>query len=416
MNKTMNCRRTLITMLRGIAFAGTFPAAAWPAVFTVTSTADAGPCSLRQAILDANASPGPDDIRFAISGSGVQTIQPLSPLPTMKEQTHVDGYTQPGARLNTRADTDDAVLLIELDGRFAGPADGLTVRFVGGTVRGLIINRFDGNGIRMQPDVSGRLAFLNVIEGNFIGTDPSGTLAAPNALAGVRLEEVSGNVIGRGPLWSRNIISSNGGAGVLVLGGRDNRIFGNFVGLDAFGRSVLANAGDGVNLSKSSDNRVSANAIQGNGGAGVSIVSGTGNSVLSNAIDGNGGLGIDLGADGPTPNDPCDVDSGPNEQQNAPRLTRFTGAAGDGVKIELDVCPASRTSYSLQLFASPSCDPTGGGEGRTMFAFFAWAFGPGLPSTVAWSTASVAPGQFLTATATDPAGNTSEFSNCVLVP
>src|SRR5438067_10009320 len=66
------------------------------AVFTVTTTADAGPGSLRQAILDANANPGLDTIAFAIGDGGVQTIRPSSALPTVTDPVLLDGTTPTG--------------------------------------------------------------------------------------------------------------------------------------------------------------------------------------------------------------------------------------------------------------------------------------------------------------------------------
>src|SRR3989442_2742136 len=88
------------------------------ATLTVTNTADSGPGSLRQAILDANADASTNDvsIEFNIPGSGVQTIAPLSSLPYITHSVSIDGYTQPGASPNTLANADNAVLLIELSG------------------------------------------------------------------------------------------------------------------------------------------------------------------------------------------------------------------------------------------------------------------------------------------------------------
>lgn len=410
-----------------------------PATFTVDNTGDDGPGSLRQAIRDANSIPGPDGIHFAIPGPGVHTIQPLSPLPPMKEQTHVDGYTQPGARANTRTDITDALLLIELDGQLAGPADGLTVAFVGGTVRGLVINRFDGYGIRMVPDGSGRLLSINFIDGNFIGTDPSGTVAASNTRGGVRLEDVSGNFIGHDWPGARNIISGNGGPGIVIRGGHANRVYNNFIGADSSGRPGLGNRGEGIVLSKSiansvggatasgnlivsnagfgvrvdglasTLNRVTHNAIRANANAGIAVVEATETTILSNAIDNNGGLGIDLGDDGPTANDACDADDGANHLQNAPWLTWLGGGT---VQIELDVCPHGPESYTFQLFSGPLCDASGAGEGRTLFASFTIPLGPGSPSAFTWRAAGIPTGRFISATATDAAGNTSEFSKC----
>jgi len=78
----------------GLALAG---ASARAAIFTVTTTADSGPGSLRQAILDANTSPGSDGISFAIPGSGVHTIAVIDPLPAIAESVLIDGYSQPGS-------------------------------------------------------------------------------------------------------------------------------------------------------------------------------------------------------------------------------------------------------------------------------------------------------------------------------
>ena len=66
-------------------------------VFAVTTTADSGPGSLRQAILDSNAATGQTNtIDFDIPGSGVQTIAPLSPLPAITNPVLIDGFSQPG--------------------------------------------------------------------------------------------------------------------------------------------------------------------------------------------------------------------------------------------------------------------------------------------------------------------------------
>lgn len=80
------------------------------ATFTVTTTADSGAGSLRQAILNANANPGADTIQFAI-GSGFQSIQPLSSLPPIFDTTTIDATTQPGYA---------GTPLIELNGINAG--------------------------------------------------------------------------------------------------------------------------------------------------------------------------------------------------------------------------------------------------------------------------------------------------------
>src|SRR5437588_2023962 len=102
------------------------------ASFVVTNTADSGAGSLRQAILDANASPGPDTISFAIPGAGTHTIALLSALPFVSDPAVIDATTQPGFA---------GMPLIELDGSSAGAnANGLDV-LADNAIRGLVINR-----------------------------------------------------------------------------------------------------------------------------------------------------------------------------------------------------------------------------------------------------------------------------------
>lgn len=152
-----------------------------PATFTVVNTLDTGAGSLRQAILDANAAPGADLIDFNIPGAGVQTIAPASGLPTITDPVTIDGYTQPGASPNTLAVGNDAVLRIELDGSGAGHA-AYGLRIFGGnsTVRGLVINRFANDGIWLWSQA-------NVIEGNFVGIDPTGTQGQGNRFSGIAI-------------------------------------------------------------------------------------------------------------------------------------------------------------------------------------------------------------------------------------
>ena len=120
------------------------------AAFTVTNTDDTGPGSLRQAMIDANTSVGADSVAFNIPGSGTQTIHPLPPLPTITDAVVIDGYTQPGGSVNTLTIGNNALPMIELSGNLAGSANGLVVTAGSSTVRGLVINRFNGSGVFMQ--------------------------------------------------------------------------------------------------------------------------------------------------------------------------------------------------------------------------------------------------------------------------
>ena len=89
---------------------------AYAGTFNVTKVTDAGPGSLRQALLDANGNVGADRIEFHIAGSGVHTIAPASDLPTITDPVTIDGYSQSGATPNTLATGNNAVLKIELSG------------------------------------------------------------------------------------------------------------------------------------------------------------------------------------------------------------------------------------------------------------------------------------------------------------
>ena len=75
----------------------------------VTNTADSGPGSLRQAILDSNSAVGGSNtIGFAIPGDGIRTIAPTSSLPSITNPVLIDGTSQPGF---------DGTPLIDLSGR-----------------------------------------------------------------------------------------------------------------------------------------------------------------------------------------------------------------------------------------------------------------------------------------------------------
>lgn len=242
-----------------------------PATFTVLNTNDSGPDSFRQAILDANATPGPDSIAFNIPGPGVHTITPLSALPILTDSVIIDGYTQPGSSVNTlgigpgtpgheNGDGTNAVLTIELDGSQLGPTGrGLTLETTACTIRGLVINDFGAYGIWAPWNQGG-----HTIAVNFIGTDATGTSAQPNAFGPLFPESNTfaaavvimsgGNTIGGTAVADRNLISGNGGSGIhfndtaqtgAMTG---NRVQGNLIGTDKTGTVALGNAGDGVTV------------------------------------------------------------------------------------------------------------------------------------------------------------------------
>jgi hypothetical protein len=265
----------------------------------------------------------------------------------------------------------------------------------------------------------------NVIQGNLIGTDATGTQPLGNGLDGVRINGAS-NVIGGTDVMARNVISANGLNGITLgtdnAAVHDNLIQGNFIGTDISGTQLLGNAGDGVLVLVSTNNtiggvstpgEVPGNVIAGNAGRGVGVSFGvTGLAIKGNAIFSNGGLGIDLNLDGVTPNDNCDTDTGPNNLQNYPVITSASFGSGF-VMLSGTLDSVPNTMFRLEFFSSAACDPSGFGEGQTFL-------GSTMVMTDGSCNASFGPLMFVissahlfvTATATDPSNNTSEFSRC----
>jgi hypothetical protein len=263
-------------------------------------------CTLRAAIQEANHTPGPDKINFNIrSETNVKTISVgsigLGALPPITEAVTVDGYSQ-GSRTATTSDdakpndnpfeeSTDAVIKIQLSGTEAGSrAAGLTVTAADATIRGLAINRFHGGGVVVE----GSGATSNQIEGNFIGTDPSGARGLANLHGerpGVAIQGGSGNVVGGTSASARNLISGNwSGVSITGKGATNNRIEGNYVGTDASGTQKLRNELYGVVIMSAPGNVVggavsgAGNVISGNGEQGVLIRS---SGATNNTIEGN---------------------------------------------------------------------------------------------------------------------------------
>ncbi len=263
--------------------------------FIVTNTNDSGLGSLRQAILDANASPGTDTISFNIPGTGVHTIMPTSILPVITDPVVIDGYTQPGTNLNALSDGDNAVLLIEVNGSAlpssASSQDGISITAGSSTIRGLAISRFSGAGINLRNNG------YNVITGNFLGTDATGKHKLGNT-NGMSIFLSADNLIGGTTPDARNIISGNS-KGMTIINtasngqntGR-NTIQGNFIGTAADGTTSLGNAGDGIFMDTPGDligGTVAGarNIISGNSsGSGIYLSSGS-ISMAGNLVQGN---------------------------------------------------------------------------------------------------------------------------------
>ncbi len=484
------------------------------ATVTVTSGGDGvatdGVVTLREALLSldlgsavdpdvvAVGAYGTDDrIEFAIPGAGVHTLQPASPLPAVSVPMTIDGTSQPGASANTRSASDDAVLLIEIDGSAAGSGSvGLSVDAggSGSTLRGLVINRFVFGG--SSPGGAGIVldgADDCVIAGNFLGTDPAGTTAFGNGGSNVAVlggsghriggadpadrnllagspqhgvslasntsdDRVLGNFIGVGAdgltalpnfvglsidglasaynlvggsaAGEGNVISGNASRGILIGLGADSAVIqGNFIGTDATGTVPIPNGSDGVHIGTSGgscDGNVvgglqpeQANVIAFNHGAGIAVagaVDNLQNTFRGNRIFANDGLGIDLGDDGVTANDPGDGDGGHNHLQNYPELASAVASGGVTAVTGLLESDPGRP-FLVSFYASSACDPSGFGEGEQYLGFAQVSTDGSGSGPIDVSLPAVPPGWFVTAVASvsDPTGDSSEFSACVVV-
>jgi len=184
----------------------------------------------------------------------------LSALPAITHSVIIDGTSQPGFAGKP---------LIELNGTNASnQTNGLDVAGGNSTVAGLVINRFRGNGILIDTKGS------NVIQGNYIGTNPAGTQAAPNGGNGIQIIAVPNNTVGGATASMGNIISGNGGEGVRIDGtlAAGNVVQGNYIGTDVTGSLAVGNNASGVYLRRAPANSVIGNVVSGNiGFAGITI-------------------------------------------------------------------------------------------------------------------------------------------------
>ena len=266
----------------------------------------------------------------------------------------------------------------------------------------------------------------NVVAGNFIGTDVTGTQPLGNSRAGINVNYGSSfNRIGTDGLsvdnvGEANVISCNGGQLDLGSGapGHDNVIAGNFVGTDVNGNPIPgATTGSGIDVEGVTNDQIGgsptlANTIANNShGVAVSGAS-TGVSIRANRIFDNGpGLGIDLGADGVTLNNSHSGQTGPNNWQTHPDLS--TAIADTATRDQGALNSTPNTTFTLDFYAN---DPDKGnagayGEGQYYLgSATATTDGSGNTSFNATGLAAATPGEWISATATDPGGNTSEFA------
>ncbi len=301
---------------------------------------------------------------------------------------------------------------------------GASGNVIGGTAPGAG-NVISGNSFR-GATISG--ANSNTFSGNFIGLNAAGTAALPNAGAGIQMfGGAQGNTIG-GTSGGRNFIAGNNGAGITISGSPTNGNFvvGNSIGITPAGTAV-ANTSEGISLfadgsGGAQGNTIggsavgAANLISGNSGAGVAIYNAgtTGNRVSGNSITGNGGLGIDIWGDGHTNNDAGDIDTGPNNLQNHPVLT--AAVLGTATTVTGTLASTASTTFRIEFFESAAADASGFGEGLNFVGSINATTNGSGNATISQAFPAIVPtGRVICATATDPTGNTSEFSGNVTV-
>jgi hypothetical protein len=270
----------------------------------------------------------------------------------------------------------------------------------------------------------------NVIRGNYIGTNPAGTARLGASTYGVRFDtDAQGNILGGSSPGDGNVIST-GSIGVGIDTG-PNTIIGNRIGTNAAGTGALGNA-HGVLVTSSAGNDIGGvnpgegNTIAFSTGDGVRVIgaSATGNTIRGNSIHSNGGLGVDLGADGVSANDLDDGDSSPNNLQNFPVITSAIDLGGGQARVSGTLDGPGSTTFTVDLYSTGSgaCDASGHGEGLTYLTSVNATTPPPPPSPplgvqdgIFSVIVPVSVNTTITATATDPAGNTSEFSACAVV-
>ena len=309
---------------------------------------------------------------------------------------------------------------------------------IGGTQPGAgnVVSGNSDDGIYVNDDG-------NVVQGNKIGTDITGTKVVDNYDDGNANTGPDGRslgndgdgvyvnddncLIGGTTQGAGNVISGNFARGVYLASSYTrNKVQGNKIGVKATATAALSNGlldalgntGDGVYVAGSNNligdvTRGAGNIIAFNGGDGVGVGTTTGinNTIRGNAIHQNGDLGIDLGSNGPTPNDNLDPDAGPNNLQNFPVVSvNGITASGASTAVTLNSRPNSR--YLIDFYSNPVADPLA--EGKT-YVGTASLVTNGSGNGSVTSSLAVATGQYITATATDALGNTSEFSAAVQV-
>lgn len=460
---------------------GSAAPAAHADTYTVTTTADSGAGSLRQALLDANGHAGMDTIAFDIPGTGVHTIKPQSALPHVTDSLTIDGYTQPGSSPNSNGLSDgiNAHLLVEIDLGEVSDVPVTNLRIdegaAGSVIRGIVLNHFTYDGIVVA-------AAGVTIQGNFIGTNADGSATfASQSGACIRQEDGGTNLTIGGTIGeqqddapARNLLSTGGGGVTLRVHLQAESapspsgsapaveviIAGNYIGTDAAGTSVLGDdSAPGIYLA---DHTAIVNNLIGGQGTSEGVVV-NGQTLLANnaigtqrdgaspmpnghissgaAIRGQNNIiahniiafgycaalkvdplaiatitqnkmfsnnfGIDYGGNAcgvPQPNQP-------GGSRNHPQISATV--AGNVATVSGTINGTAATPITIEFFSNQSCNATGYGEGRTYIGSTELTTDASGNASFDRLLVDFPEGEaVITATATNDAGETSEFSQC----
>ncbi|MEW6207232.1 MAG: FG-GAP-like repeat-containing protein [Acidobacteriota bacterium] len=303
---------------------------------------------------------------------------------------------------------------------------------IGGTEphSGNIIGGNTGNGVAIDDDFFSPFgASATLVQGNLIGVSPINNSDIGNGRRGIQVTNSPATTIGGTSPGAANVISNNDEDGILLFREMGTIIEGNYIGTDSTGTLNLGNGVNGVSIENQSvANTVRRNVIAFNQRNGISITDqlftqnlSVRNVLLSNSIFSNSLLGIDLGPEGVTPNDDKDPDTGANALQNYPVLLSATLSGTTTIFLVGTLNSTPNTRFSLEFFFGSDCQEAGhqltgampvslgirevttDGNGNAVF-------------TVSFEHPAGFNGGWINSTATDPIGNTSEFSGCIEVP
>ncbi len=283
--------------------------------------------------------------------------------------------------------------------------NGASGNTIGGTTAA--VRNVIGGGMSEGVLISGSVATGNTVEGNVIGDALSGMPTLANGPGVVIDDGASGNTIGGNGDGAGNVISGNFNAGIELsdTATSGNTVAGNAIGTDITGSTPLGNYGPGIAIQGAIDTQIGgpgslSNIIAFNRGPGVLISFGIGNTIRENSLFGNEG----------------GIDSSNNSQVNAPVLSAVV-VGNSSTTVSGTIMGAAGKTFTLDFYANTGKDPGGYYEGQFWLGSYCVTTDQSGNATFKnVGVAGASPGDWITATATDSAGTTSEFSAAFQTP